>query len=73
MSSCDRRKSSRFPNTARKETAARVGRDVPHDHNLKNVGDLGYVWRPEATPTWEPGIPSLMNYVRAYTPVTMNP
>ena len=35
--------------------------------------DLGYVWRPEATPTWEPGIPSLMDYVRAYTPVTMNP
>ena len=29
--------------------------------------DLGYVWRPEATPTWEPGIPSLMDYVRKYT------
>ena len=30
--------------------------------------DLGYVWRPEATPMWEPGIPSLMDYVRAYAP-----
>ena len=30
--------------------------------------DLGYVWRPEATPMWEPGIPSLMDYVREYTP-----
>ena len=29
--------------------------------------DLGYIWRPEATPTWEPGIPSLMDYLRAYT------
>ena len=28
--------------------------------------DLGYVWRPEATPMWEPGIPSLMDYMRRY-------
>ena len=31
------------------------------------VRDLGYVWRPEATSAWEPGIPSLMDYVRRYT------
>ena len=30
--------------------------------------DLGYVWRPEAVPLWEPGIPSLMDYVREHTP-----
>ena len=30
--------------------------------------DLGYVWRPEATPMWEPGIPSLMDYVREFAP-----
>ena len=30
--------------------------------------DLGYVWRPEATPMWEPGIPSLMDYVRQFAP-----
>ena len=35
--------------------------------------DLGYVWRPEATPSWEPGIPSLMDYVREYTPAAPNP
>ena len=35
--------------------------------------DLGYVWRPEATPAWEPGIPSLMDYVRRYTPATLSP
>lgn len=30
--------------------------------------DLGYVWRSEAVPTWEPGIPTLMDYVREHTP-----
>ena len=34
---------------------------------------LGYVWRPEARPMWEPGIPSLMDYVREYAPATPNP
>ena len=28
--------------------------------------DLGFVWRPEATPMWEPGIPSLMDYMRRH-------
>ena len=32
------------------------------------IRDLGYVWRPEATPAWEPGIPSLMDYVRTRPP-----
>ena len=37
--------------------------------------DLGYVWRPEASPKWEPGIPSLMSYVRKYAsaPAWMGP
>ena len=35
--------------------------------------DLGYVWRPEAKPLWEPGIPSLMDYVREYTPAANPP
>ena len=29
---------------------------------------LGYVWRPETEPAWEAGIPSLMDYIRAYVP-----
>ena len=29
---------------------------------------LGYVWRPGAEPVWEAGIPSLMEYMRAYVP-----
>ena len=35
--------------------------------------DLGYVWRPEASPRWEPGIPSLMDYVREYAPAGVTP
>ncbi len=30
--------------------------------------DLGYVWRTETRPLWEPGIPSLMDYVRVHAP-----
>ena len=29
--------------------------------------DLGYIWQSPGLPTWEPGIPSLMDYVRAAT------
>lgn len=31
--------------------------------------DLGYVWRVEGRLVWEPGIPSLMDYVREHAPV----
>ena len=34
----------------------------------QSLRHLGYIWRPEATPMWEPGIPSLMDYVREYAP-----
>ena len=37
------------------------------------IRDLGYVWRSKATPAWEPGIPSLMDYVRTYTPAAVLP
>ena len=29
---------------------------------------LGYIWRSGASPEWEPGIPSLMDYIRNATP-----
>lgn len=29
----------------------------------KALGHLGYIWRPDPVPTWEAGIPSLMDYV----------
>ena len=37
------------------------------------IRDLGYVWRQETTPAWEPGIPSLMGYILAYTSTTSTP
>ena len=29
---------------------------------------LGFVWKAEGTPSWEPGIPSLMDYIVAHAP-----
>ena len=37
---------------------------------LATLRNLGYVWRVEALPEWEPGIPSLMDYVREHAPPT---
>ena len=31
---------------------------------------LGFLWRPGPTPAWEPGIPSLMDYLREYAPAS---
>ena len=39
----------------------------------KALGHLGYIWRPDAVPTWEAGIPSLMDYVRTHTPAAEQP
>ena len=40
---------------------------------VKTLGQLGYIWRPDAVPTWEAGIPSLMHYVRMHAPAVENP
>ena len=58
---------------ARLDTAMRKGLRTSDDPDgmataKDEMRDLGYVWRPEATPMWEPGIPSLMDYVRRYAP-----
>ena len=58
---------------AQLETAIRKGLPTAGDTDgLTEAKDamrnLGYVWRPEATPRWEPGIPTLMDYVRTYMP-----
>ena len=39
----------------------------------KTLGHLGYIWRPDALPTWEAGIPSLMEYVRTHAPADEQP
>ena len=36
---------------------------------LDGLAQLGFVWRVEGRPDWEPGIPSLMDYVREFAPV----
>ena len=51
--------------------AAALGRE-PDAPVVRNAADklnqLGYVWQLEDRPMWEPGIPSLMDYVREYAP-----
>ena len=37
---------------------------------LDGLAQLGFVWRVEERPDWEPGIPSLMDYVREFAPTT---
>ena len=32
------------------------------------LSDLGFIWRVRARPEWEPGIPSLMDYIREFAP-----
>ena len=39
----------------------------------KALGHLGYIWRPDVVPTWEAGIPSLMDYVQTHTPAAEQP
>ena len=55
------------------ETAIRRGLGAaPEPDRMAAAKDtfrnLGYVWRPRAAPIWEPGIPSLMDYVLEHTP-----
>ena len=48
-----------------------LGEEAPRDE-MREVEellyDLGYIWRPGPRPRWEPGIPSLMEYIRQNTP-----
>ena len=34
----------------------------------ETLSDLGFIWRVRARPEWEPGIPSLMDYIREFAP-----
>ena len=63
---------------AQLEAAVRRGLGEPSNGKLtaataKILGHLGYIWRPDAVPTWEAGIPSLMDYVRTHTPAPEQP
>lgn len=37
------------------------------------IGHLGYIWRAAARPEWEPGIPSLMDFIREHAPARASP
>ena len=59
------------------ELNASIGRafDEEPDHERvvairDALRDLGYIWRAGPRPEWEPGIPSLMDYVREFTPAS---
>ena len=34
----------------------------------RSLSHLGFLWRAGAMPEWEPGIPSLMDYIRLVVP-----
>ena len=38
------------------------------DRAVRALTDLGYIWESRARPEWEPGIPSLMDYIRRFAP-----
>ena len=40
---------------------------------IRTLFHLGYIWRAGGEPEWEPGIPSLMDYVRERFPVSQHP
>ena len=42
--------------------------DGPGRSEAKALEHLGFVWQAGGTPSWEPGIPSLMDYILEYAP-----
>ena len=59
---------------------AAVERGLRDEPSREEIGDarsalrhLGYIWRPGARPRWEPGIPSLMDYMRETVPAPPDP
>lgn len=55
------------------DCAIRAGLDDPSDDEAADraelaLSDLGFIWGTSAKPGWEPGIPSLMDYVAEFAP-----
>ena len=55
------------------ECAVRSGLDDPSDDAAAGraelaLADLGFIWGTSPTPGWEPGIPSLMDYILEFAP-----
>ena len=47
-----------------------VGEGAAVYEALTALKHLGFLWQPGPTPAWEPGIPSLMDYIREYAPAS---
>lgn len=56
------------------ELGEAIGRGLGNRDHARITGarqalaDLGCVWEPGSSPRWEPGIPSLMDYIREFAP-----
>ena len=55
------------------EKAVRAGLEDPSDDAAADaaelaLSDLGFIWGTSPTPGWEPGIPSLMDYILEFAP-----
>ena len=46
----------------------RAGAGADPREAMTALKHLGFIWRPGPTPDWEPGIPSLMDYIREHAP-----
>ena len=58
---------------SRLAAAIRAGLPDPDDDDAADraetaLSDLGFIWGSDATPGWEPGIPSLMDYIVEFVP-----
>ena len=55
-------------NTAFRRAIERSGGDGGEAEAAETLEHLGFVWQTRGEPTWEPGIPSLMDYIVKHTP-----
>lgn len=50
--------------------AGGVADDVQVSRSTRTLSDLGFLWETSGEPAWEPGIPSLMEYILEFAPST---
>ena len=65
------RDQARLPHTGFRKAIRRAGpaRDRAAElEAAEALEHLGFVWKAQGTPSWEPGIPSLMDFIREHAP-----
>ena len=50
------------------ERGAAAGNGPDAESAARTLRHLGFVWQSDSAPVWEPGIPSLMDYLREHAP-----